>query len=573
MRNILFGLALMVASAQASEQIETITVTAPAYGNYQIQYYVPEEFEESFHIQETSPGQLSPYIGPFTGNTVNQLVNGIRVSNAYFRSGPNQYFGWIPNQFVETVSVSDGGNIGGTINRNLSVPDSHVGLLYNSAVLGQTVSASVKQNSFGVAILDTDFGDVRTAQSKVKNSSYNQRAALFETDLVFGGNTSLLYSRNDDIPRTDRWNGGTRITGTRAGTPFNYELQELLFLNHEQTVNDFDINIAYQDFAEHIRKSDTLTKMLQHSYTVNVNYNYSDSIRFYSLNTMETLEFQANQSTAFSKDSYDTYSYGISFVEQFGDVEYWVSLGYKIVDITDVKSFETPEYSVLLGRNGIFASYDYTTRPPSYSDVLQDKATGRGTVIPNSNLNQETAGTLRLGYNKQGIYFDMYLKKVKDSFSQITVDTDVYQLVNAGNSNVIGTTVGYSTDNLFGTDITLNTRLEYVWSEQENANGVREPMQKTPDFWTFARLEYRNWFTVLRYQPRDRNQPFKDLDDVRIFAHNNGFKTVDIGYTGSFDSIEYSIRANNIFDDDGRVYGSSVDVPGRSIIISLNYVF
>ena len=80
--------------AFAAETAELATITVTADTNYQVHQKVdPVEFNSSVHVQETSPGMKSPYIGAFTGNQVDQTVNGIRMNNALFRSGPNQYYG------------------------------------------------------------------------------------------------------------------------------------------------------------------------------------------------------------------------------------------------------------------------------------------------------------------------------------------------------------------------------------------------------------------------------------------------------------------------------------------------
>lgn len=115
---IILVLSISYVSSVYSEekQSEPTLVTAPGFTNYQVQQNVtPEVFNSSGHIQETAPGLKSPYVGIFTGNQVDQVINGIRFNNSLFRSGPNQYYSWIPDSFVNGITVSDGGNVGGTI--------------------------------------------------------------------------------------------------------------------------------------------------------------------------------------------------------------------------------------------------------------------------------------------------------------------------------------------------------------------------------------------------------------------------------------------------------------------------
>lgn len=75
-------------------------------------------------IQRTGRGQSSPFVRGLTGQQVLIMVDGVRMTNATFRAGPNQYFNLIDPNMVERVevirgpgSVLYGGDaIGGVIN-------------------------------------------------------------------------------------------------------------------------------------------------------------------------------------------------------------------------------------------------------------------------------------------------------------------------------------------------------------------------------------------------------------------------------------------------------------------------
>jgi len=87
---------------------------------------VPEALREvpGVLVQKTSHGQGSPYIRGFTGFRTLFLIDGIRLNNAVFRDGPNQYWNTVDPLTVQRLEVVKGTGsvlygsdaIGGTVN-------------------------------------------------------------------------------------------------------------------------------------------------------------------------------------------------------------------------------------------------------------------------------------------------------------------------------------------------------------------------------------------------------------------------------------------------------------------------
>jgi hemoglobin/transferrin/lactoferrin receptor protein len=80
--------------------------------------------EPGVHVQQTSSSQGSPFVRGLTGQQVVALIDGVRLNNATFRPGANQYTALVETAFVDRVEIVRGPNaaqygsdsLGGTIN-------------------------------------------------------------------------------------------------------------------------------------------------------------------------------------------------------------------------------------------------------------------------------------------------------------------------------------------------------------------------------------------------------------------------------------------------------------------------
>ncbi len=91
---------------------------------------IPEALKEipGISIQKTSHGQGSPYIRGFTGFRTLLLIDGIRVNNSVFRSGPNQYWNTVDPYSIDSLEIAKGTG----------------GVLYGSDAIGGAVNAVTK---------------------------------------------------------------------------------------------------------------------------------------------------------------------------------------------------------------------------------------------------------------------------------------------------------------------------------------------------------------------------------------------------------------------------------------------
>ncbi|MGY8732093.1 MAG: TonB-dependent receptor plug domain-containing protein, partial [Pirellulales bacterium] len=104
--------------------------------------YQAIEREAGVLVQRSQRGAAAPFIRGLTGQQVVILVDGIRMNNATFRSGPNQYFNTIDPGMVDHIEVIRG-------------PQT---VLYGSDAMGGVINVVTRQTGMG----STPGGPVKT---------------------------------------------------------------------------------------------------------------------------------------------------------------------------------------------------------------------------------------------------------------------------------------------------------------------------------------------------------------------------------------------------------------------------
>lgn len=237
-------------------------------------------------VQKTGYGQISPFLRGFTGFRTLLLVDGIRLNNAVFREGPNQYFATIDLYTVDRLDVVKGPSsvlygsdaIGGTVNAITrdpqmipwpEIPDTgkidpkamrtpveapnpfsfHPGGLYRYAtaenshtVRGEfSLAATPHVGLFG-GVTWKDYDDLRGGNliGEMPDTGYTE----------IDGDVKLLWRPNKDVeitaafqrveqnnaPRTHATIFGKSFDGTALGTDLRRDfdqLRELLYLQAE----------------------------------------------------------------------------------------------------------------------------------------------------------------------------------------------------------------------------------------------------------------------------------------------------------------------------------------------------
>jgi len=228
--------------------------------------------------EKTAHGQGSPFIRGFTGYRNLLLIDGIRLNNAIFRAGPNQYWSTVDSLSIASLEVlkgpsgviygSDG--IGGTVNVNTLQPTfernniawySRFASAEQSNILASRYNVVVLEDSAFVAgVSRKDFGDLKTAQGTLQNSGYDE----YTYDLKWQTNyqdhvfTFAHYGVDqNDVPRTHKTINGQSFAGTTIGNE--------LVRNHNQNrdLSYFKYQFTNSQFAAFDSLSLTLSRHLQ----------------------------------------------------------------------------------------------------------------------------------------------------------------------------------------------------------------------------------------------------------------------------------------------------------------------
>jgi hemoglobin/transferrin/lactoferrin receptor protein len=201
-------------------------------------------------VQQTAFGQESPYIRGFTGFRTLLLVDGVRVNNATFRDGPNQYWGLVDPLSIARVEVVKGPSsvlygsdaIGGTVNA-LTMEDFPEGLhpggyyRYGSAEDSHTARLDMRglcppQLGWTGGATWRDYGDLLGGRDIGVQEKTNYDALSGDAKVMWRPSpTFRLTTAFQSMDQFDAWRThstiyGISFEGTTIGTDLKRELDQ-----------------------------------------------------------------------------------------------------------------------------------------------------------------------------------------------------------------------------------------------------------------------------------------------------------------------------------------------------------
>ncbi len=229
-------------------------------------------------LQKTNHGGGSPFLRGLTGNQNLLMIDGIRLNNATYRYGPNQYLSTTDPNIISTIEIVRGAGsvlygsdaMGGVINIITKNPAySTKGWKAKGSILGKWMSADMQKtgrSEFSVANKNiaftggfsyNDFGDIVGGDTTKKQTptGYKEYSGDFKMRMRLSENTDLTlayqHDKQTDVPRYDK------IIGNYEKYHFDPQIRQLGYLRLK---SDFD------------------NKWLKHT-TITVSYNQSDETR------------------------------------------------------------------------------------------------------------------------------------------------------------------------------------------------------------------------------------------------------------------------------------------------------
>jgi len=227
--------------AITARRIESTTFSSPEpitiINNILLEEEMPRSTPEALmgatgvFVQKTNHGGGSPFIRGLTGNQNLLLIDGIRLNNATFRYGPNQYLSSVDQLIVERLEVVRGAGsvlygsdaMGGVINVLTKNPAySNDGFKVGGSIYGKWMSGDMeksgradlnlanKKYAFSGGFSYKDFGDIMAGGDigEQSPSAYQEYSGDAKLKVKLNKNYELIfayqYDKQKDVPRYDK---------------------------------------------------------------------------------------------------------------------------------------------------------------------------------------------------------------------------------------------------------------------------------------------------------------------------------------------------------------------------------
>ena len=526
-----------------------------------------EHAERVVQIQETAVGFRQPIFRGLQGDQIHLTVDSMDFTNSMFRSGPNQYYSFIPNEFVYQITlnkdIDDLGNnsFGGTINRDLGFLSTNTNIIrVENYISGGKVFSSYQNKDLKIGALYKKINYIETPNGKQDHTNYNQKGIYIEKNKY-----KLIYTRSDNINRTDKF---------LKGKPRIYDKQYYLGIFKDFKVNyDYTIKVSYQNFYENINNPKKDNKRLDKSntnvYQLHNEYYISDNLILTTKHKWEDIAYKKYGTAEKNYNVYDN-SVGLNYFQNYADFKYSVSVNADYATIAN-KDFWNVGAGVKAEYNNVYISVSQGYKYPTIYN-LNEAISDSLYEIPNPDLKKETSIKTELGYSNSIQYLEyrstVFYNRlsnmiVREKTNQLSPDgSNMFKITNANNGNIYGVNTNLVFD--------YNNFIIDFFAEYTYGKTNVDYISKLTPFRTDTRIEYKSFSITHKYAKKSNTLSNADKKDIRIKNHNYGYNQFDVNYIYCFENkntLKFSVK--NIFNNTGRVIGSSNDFEKRYLYLTL----
>ncbi len=259
---------VVVTATRSSERTSRVPALIDSFDTRQLRRNSPRTLPQALQslpgvlVQETAPGQGSPFLRGFTGFLNVLLIDGIRLNNSVFRSGPNQYWNTIDPWSLERLEVVKGPGsvlygsdaVGGTVQAFIRNPYAY-GKSWNAA--GQALyrvssaenshvarlEASAGHGDAWALVLGTTFkhyGDLIAGDplNRQPDTGYDDWAGDFKLERLLDDDTRLVFAyqhvQQNNVPRQHKTVNAKSFHGTSTGSELQRDLDQERWLAYVQ---------------------------------------------------------------------------------------------------------------------------------------------------------------------------------------------------------------------------------------------------------------------------------------------------------------------------------------------------
>ncbi|MGB5211644.1 MAG: TonB-dependent receptor [Gammaproteobacteria bacterium] len=225
---------LQVTATRDARLVQDVAPAVTVVGGQEILRENPQVLAEALRgqvgtwFQQTTPGQGTPIVRGLKGSQLLNLVDGMRLNNAFFRSAPNQYLALVDPYATARLEVVRGASpslygsdaMGGVIQVLTEEPhlsgsrwetQSKVHAMGDYADRARVLRLQSEAGRQGLGFVGgltwQDYGNRKTADGTVRPTGYDAQAADLKMLADIGSHSDLMlslqYANQPDTPRID----------------------------------------------------------------------------------------------------------------------------------------------------------------------------------------------------------------------------------------------------------------------------------------------------------------------------------------------------------------------------------